>query len=81
MLLRNSARDGRKMAKFQSRYLRPYEIIEDLGKGAFRLCNPSTALLLKESVNAYRLKPYRKKKQHSPLHLTNSSLFQMRNFI
>ena len=81
MLLRDSARDGRKGDKFQSRYLGPYEIIEELGKGVFRLRNPSTGLLLKKSVNACRLKPYRKKKQQSPLHLTNSSLFQVRNFI
>ena len=80
VLLRNSARDGRKGDKFQARYLGPYEIAEDLGKGVFRLRNPTTGLLLKKSVNACRLKPYRKKKQHPPLHLGNNSLFQVRTF-
>ena len=48
----------------------------DLGKGVFRLRNPTTGLLLKKSVNACRLKPYRKKKQWPPLRLGNKSLFQ-----
>ena len=77
VLLRNSARDGRKGGKFLARYLGPYEIIEDLGKGVFRLHNPTTGLVLKKSVNACRLKPYRKKQQRSPLHLLNSSVFQV----
>ena len=76
VLLRNSARDGRKGNKFQVRYLGPYEIAEDLGKGVFRHRNPTTGLLLKKSVNACRLKPYHKKKpQPPPLHLGNNSLF------
>ena len=78
VLLRNSARDGRKGDKFQARYLGPHEIAEDLGKGIFKLCNPTTGLLLMKSVNACRLKPYHKKKpQLSPLHLGNNSLFQV----
>jgi len=71
VLLRNSARDGRKGDKFQARYLGPYEINEDLGKGVFRLHNPATGLLLKKCVNACRLKPY----------LSNNSLFQVKKFL
>ena len=71
-----------KSQPFQSRYLGPYEITEDLGKGVVRLRNPATGLLLKKVVNACRLKPYCKKKQpRSPLHLSNSSLFQVRSFL
>ena len=79
VLLRNSARDGRKGDKFQARYLGPYEIAKHLGKNVFRLRNPTTGLLLKKSVNACRLKLYRER-QRPPLHLSNTSLFQVNTF-
>ena len=79
VLLRNSARDGRKGDKFQARYLGPYEIAKHLGKNVFRLRNLTTSLLLKKSVNACRLKLYRER-QRPPLHLSNTSLFQVNTF-
>ena len=80
VLLRNSARDGRKGDKFQARYLGPYEIVEHLGKNVFKLRNPATGLILKKSVNACRLKLYRER-QRPPLHLNNTSLFQVKYFL
>jgi len=57
-------------------------IAEDLGKGVFQLCNQTTGLLLKKSKNGCHLKLYQKKKQwRPPLHLSNSSLFQVKNFL
>jgi len=53
-----------------------------LGKGVFRLCNQTTGLLLKKSKNGCHLKLYQKKKQQRPpLRLSNSSLFQVKNFL
>ena len=80
VLLRNSARDGRKGDKFQACYLGPYEIAKHLGKNVFRLRNPTTGLLLKKSVNACRLKLYRER-QRPPLHLSNTSLFQVNDIL
>ena len=79
VLLRNSARDGRKGDKFQACYLGPYEIAKHLGKNVFRLRNPTTGLLLKKSVNGCRLKLYHKR-QWPPLHLSNTSLSQVNTF-
>ena len=36
----------------------PYVIEEDLGKGCFRIKNPTTGLILKKAVNTCRLKKY-----------------------
>ena len=44
--LQSSARDGRKGDKFLARYLGPYEIVEHLGKNVFKICNPSTGLVV-----------------------------------
>lgn len=75
VLLRNSARDGRKGDKFRLRYLGPYEIVKDLGRGVMRLRNPTTGLLLKKTYNASRLKPYCKKREQpsTTLKKTNKS--------
>ena len=59
VLPRNSARDGRKGDKFQARYLGPYRVAENLGKGVYRLHNHTNGRILKKTVNACRLKLYR----------------------
>ncbi|KAI6660697.1 Gag-pol fusion protein [Oopsacas minuta] len=48
VLLRNSAKDGRKGDKFRMRYLGPYEIFQDIGKGVYKLRNCVTGILLKK---------------------------------
>ncbi|KAI6660178.1 Gag-pol fusion protein [Oopsacas minuta] len=62
VLLRNSAKDGRKGDKFRMRYLGPYEIFQDIGKGVYKLRNCVTGILLKKTQNISRLKLYCKKK-------------------
>ena len=51
VLLRNSARDGRKGDKLAKRWLGPYTIEEEVGKGLYMLTNPSTGKTLKKAVN------------------------------
>lgn len=58
VLLRNSQRDGRKGGKLQQRWLGPYKVQESVGKGVYKLLNPSTGKALKKVVNVCRLKPY-----------------------
>ena len=36
----------------------PYSVVEDVGKGVFRLKNPATGHVLKKAVHAIRLKKY-----------------------
>ena len=55
VLLRNSARDGRKGDKLAQRWLGPYQIEEHMGKGVYRLKNPSTSRILKKAYNSCRL--------------------------
>ena len=52
VLLRNSARDGRKGDKLAQRWLGPYRIEEHIGKGVYRLVNPATGRILKKAFNA-----------------------------
>ena len=54
VLLRNSARDGRKGDKLNKRWLGPYTVDEVLGKGLYRLANPNTGRVLKKAVNGCR---------------------------
>ena len=42
VLMRNSARDGRKGDKLARRWLGPYTIQADIGKGLYRLQNTTT---------------------------------------
>ena len=59
VLLRNSARDGRKGDKFQAWYLGPYKTVGTVREERFQTAQPATDLLLIKSVNACRLKLYR----------------------
>ena len=54
VLLRNSARDGKKGEKLAARWLGPYKVKENLGKGVYRLINPASGLVLKKTVNRCR---------------------------
>ena len=54
VLLRNSARDGRKGDKFKARWLGPYMIKESLGKKVYRLSNPTPGHTLKKAFNGCR---------------------------
>lgn len=54
VLLRNSARDGRKGDKLAQRWLGPYEIHRDIGKGRYILENPTSGKVLKKSFNGSR---------------------------
>ena len=54
VLLRNSARDGRKGDKLAKRWLGPYRVNASLGKGIYRLENYSTGHILKKAINQCR---------------------------
>lgn len=54
MLLRNSARDGRKGGKLVERWLGPYEVNEHIGKGVYRLQKRYTGRILKRTYNSSR---------------------------
>ena len=54
VLLRNSAKDGRKGDKLVKRWLGPYKVEEHIGKGVYKLKNPSTGRTLKKTFNGYR---------------------------
>ena len=51
VLLRNSQRDGRKGGKLQQHWLGLYKVQESVGKGVYKLLNPSTGKALKKVVN------------------------------
>ena len=50
VLLRNSAKDGRKGDKLVNRWLGPYKVEEHIGKGVYKLKNPSTGRTLKKPL-------------------------------
>ena len=54
LLLRNSARDGKKGDKLNKRWLGPYRVDAVLGKGLYQLANPNTGRVLKKAVNGCR---------------------------
>ncbi len=54
MLLRNSARDDRKGDKLAQHWLGPYRVKEAIGKGLYRLANPTTGRVLKKAFNGCR---------------------------
>lgn len=54
VLLRNSARDGRKGDKLAIRWLGPYKIAECLDKNTYRLLNPASGRTLKKIFNGCR---------------------------
>lgn len=64
MLMRNSKKDARKGGKLEQRWLGPYKITEDRGKGVFKLMNPVSGRTLKNCVNVCRLKPYYTKQKN-----------------
>ena len=43
----------------QPKWLGPYTVADSLGKGLYRLKNPSTEHILKKAVHSVRLKPYK----------------------
>ena len=69
MWIRKSARENKKGDKLNARWLGPYAIEEDLGKGVYRVLNASTGHVLKKGVNQSRLSLHRgpppKTKPHS----------------
>lgn len=54
VLLRNSARDGRKGDKLAQRWLGPYKIADKIGKGRYILENLSSGRILKKAFNGRR---------------------------
>ena len=72
VLLRNSQRDGRKGGKLQKRWIGPYSVSDSLGKGVYKLCNPTNGKNLKKAVNICRLKIYHSKNV-KPSHFSNLS--------
>ena len=58
VLLRNSQRDSKKGKKMQQKWLGPYMVISDLGKGQYCIKNPSTECVSKRAVHSARLKQY-----------------------
>ncbi len=54
VLLRNSARDSRKGDKLVQRWLGPYMIVEDIGKGRYLLKNTASGKTLKNAFNRCR---------------------------
>ena len=54
VLLRNSARDGRKRDKLAEQWLGPYKAKEHQGKGVYHLQNPNTHQILKKTYNGCR---------------------------
>ena len=67
VLLRNSQRDGRKGGKLQKRWIGPYSVSDSLGKGVYKLCNPTNGKNLKKAVNICRLKIYHSKMSSHPI--------------
>ena len=57
MLLRNNKRDSKKGDKMQPRWIGPYRVHINLGKGVYKLKNMKGAIL-KAAVNQHRLKRY-----------------------
>lgn len=53
VLVRNSARDGKKGDKLAKRWLGPYQIHEYIGKGVYKLLNVS-GRILKKTFNSCR---------------------------
>ena len=49
VLLRNSAKDGRKGNKFKARWFGPYMIKESLGGNVYHLSNPTSGHTLKKA--------------------------------
>ena len=58
VLLRNSKRDTKKGDKMQAKWLGPYTVVASVGKGLYRIKNPSTDHVLKNAVHSTRLKQY-----------------------
>lgn len=58
VLLKNSRRETKKGDKMQPRWLGPYIIHADLGKGVYKITNPETGKVLQTAVNQCRLKHY-----------------------
>ena len=54
VLLRNSKKDGRKGDKLVKRWLGPYQVEEVLGKGVYKLSNPTSGKTLRNAVNGSR---------------------------
>ena len=51
-------RQGRQSRKMDAHFTGPYEIVEEIGKGVYRLKNVKTQKLLAKTCNSMRLKAY-----------------------
>ena len=60
----------------QQRFVGPYKVAENLGKGTYRLQNAKTGHITKKIVNACRLKRYTQANKMQPTNFCEDSLFQ-----
>ena len=58
ILLKNMTRQARQGGKMESHFTGPYEIIEEIGKGVYRLKNLKTQKVLGKTYNSMRFKEY-----------------------
>ena len=58
VLLNNMVRQARQGGKMESHFTGPYEIVEELGKGVYRLKNVKTQKVLAKTFNSMRFKIY-----------------------
>lgn len=65
VLLKNMAREARQGGKMDSHFTGPYEIVEEVGKGVYRLKNPKTSKVLAKSYNSMRFKIYFAATEHT----------------
>ena len=56
VLLKNMARQARQGGKMESHFTGPYEIVEELGKGVYRLKNLKTQKVLAKTYSSMRFK-------------------------
>lgn len=69
VLLRNSKRDSKKGdSRMKPKWVGPYMIDASLGKGRYRIKNPSTGYVLKKAVHIVRLKQYLTGSHQGPDH-------------
>ena len=63
VLLRYSKHDTKKGDKMELKWLGPYEMVSNSGKGIYRIKNPRSLQVLKNMVHSVRLKPYHTHRQ------------------
>jgi hypothetical protein len=65
VLVENTHQKQRKGDKMHDKWLGPYKIYKETGKGVYQLKN-AAGQILKKSVNVKRLKKYERQCDHSP---------------